>query len=82
MAAREQADNAHAGGDAGLHAGWAVLDDDAVGRRDAERGGGMQKDVWGRLAARNQFGAVDMAAEGFGETEHIERERQPGRRRR
>src|SRR4051812_11536814 len=56
---RGEAEDLHAGRVGGGDAEWAVLDDHAVGRFDAHRGGGVQEQVGRGLAVRHVLRAED-----------------------
>ena len=55
MAAADKADHGHAGGDAGGDADRRILHHDAVGRRHAHLGRGVQEQVGRRLAVRTSL---------------------------
>lgn len=59
MGAAAEAPDAHAGGTAGGDPVDAVFDDQAVRRRGAERGGGVQKQIGRRLGMGDVLRRMD-----------------------
>ena len=76
MAAAGEADDIHPGGAGRLDSGDAVLDDEAVGGREAHLTGCEQEEVGRGLAARHLMGAEDVRGEAVEKSDPTEAQRE------
>lgn len=77
MRGGDEADDRHAGGNAGVNATNTVFDDDCPGRRDRELPGGMEKDIRVGFAARHRRYAVDMRLEKRAQSDDVQANAEP-----